>query len=98
MPTHDENEQLSRDRHHSESMSFQNAAKLVSLLHATFYKGEKSYTIHDLTDGIYASVNSGYFCLDVREFYIDEKTRNLLPTQRGIAYNVKKVKILHDIL
>ena len=73
-------------------------SKLVSTLHAAFYKGEKSYTIHDLTDGIYASVNSGYFCLDVREFYIDKKTGNPLPTQRGVAYNVKEVKILHEIL
>ena len=37
-------------------------SKLVSTLHAAFYKGEKSYTIHDLTEVIYASVNSGYFC------------------------------------
>ena len=71
---------------------------LVSTLNAAFYKGEKSYTIHDLTDGIYASVNSGFFCLDVREFYTDKKTGNPLPTQRGVAYNVKEVKILHDIL
>ena len=98
MSTHDENERHYRDWHHSEFTSIQNAAKLVSLLHAAFYKGEKSYTIHDLTDGIYASVNSGYFCLDVREFYIDKKTGNPLPTQRGVAYNVKEVKILHEIL
>ena len=83
---------------HQFKMLLDSYSKLVSTLHATFYKGEKSYTIHDLTDGIYASLNSGYVCLDVREFYTDKKTGNPLPTQRGVAYNVKEVKILHDIL
>ena len=102
MPTYDENERLSRSRHHTEFTSIQNAARLVfqNSLDSSrrFYKGEKSYTIHDLTDGIYASVNSGYFCLYVRKFYIDKKTGNPLPTHRGVAYNVKEVKILHDSL
>ena len=31
-------------------------SNLFSILTAAYYKGEKSYVIHDLTDGIYASV------------------------------------------
>ena len=102
MPTYDENERLSRGRHHTEFTSIQNAARLAFQINLDFSRrvlqGRK--VLHDSRPNrrYYASVNSGYFCLDVREFYIDKKTGNLLPTQRGVAYNVKEVKILHNIL
>ena len=48
-------------------------ATLVSILHATFYKGENFIRFTILPGGIYASLNFGYFCLDLREFYINKK-------------------------
>ena len=71
---------------------------LFSTLTAAYYKGEKSYVIHDLTDGIYASVATCYMCLDVREFYIDKITGNPKATRRGVSYNTNEAKVLHEIL
>ena len=71
---------------------------LFTTLTAAFYKGEKSYVIHDLTDGIYASVATCYMCLDVREFYVDKITGNPKATRRGVSYNTSEAKILFDIL
>ena len=65
---------------------------------AAFYKGEKSYVIYNLTDGIYASVATCYMCLDVREFYVDKITGNPKATQRGVSYNTSEAKVLFDIL
>ena len=73
-------------------------SNLLSTLSAAFYKGEKTFIIHDLTDGIYASAVSGYLCLDVREFYINKMTGNPMPTRRGVSYNINEVITLQDIL
>lgn len=72
--------------------------ELISTLSIAFYKGEKTYNSYDLTDDIYASATSSYLCLDVREFYVDNKTGQPMPTRNGVAYNINEVKILHDIL
>ena len=71
---------------------------MLSTLSVAFYKGEKTFIIHDLTDDIYASVVSGYLCLDVREFYIDKMTGNPTPTQRSDSFNINEVITLQDIL
>ena len=58
----------------------------------------KRLIIHDLSDGIYASVVSGYLCLDVREFYVDKMIGKPMPTRRGVSYNINEVITLQDIL
>ena len=73
-------------------------SNLFPTLTAAYYKGEKSYVIHDLTEGIYASVATCYMCLDVREFYVDKITGNPKATRRGVLYNNSEAKILFDIL
>ena len=54
--------------------------------------------IHDLTDGIYASVATCYMCLDVRDFYMDKITGNTKATRRGVSFNTCEAKVLFDIL
>ena len=73
-------------------------SELLSTLSIAFYKGEKTYVTYDLTDGICVSAASSYFCLDVREFCVDNKTENPLPTRNGVSYNINEVNPLHDIL
>ena len=73
-------------------------SNLLSTLSIAFYKGEKTFIIRDLTDGIYASAVSGYLCLDVHEFYIDKMTGNPMPTRKGVSCNINEVITLQDIL
>ena len=47
---------------------------------------------HHLGGHFYVSVTQNIFCVDVRKFYFDQKSRMVKPTKQGIAFKLKEWK------
>ena len=77
--------------------------RLLPKLHGHYLdclKGKRVIARYHLCADIYVSVNYQYACVDVRKFYTpkDNESGKLLPTKRGISYNLVEFGVLQQLL
>ena len=60
-------------------------------------KQDVKFSTH-LGGGYFTSVNTGFFCVDIREFYFNKKMGSPRPTKHGIALNMVQWDQFKDIV